>query len=206
MLGGWSTGELVTPIFICVQTPSALVVYKSFSIAVEMAHSLSSRSGYGSASALSSLNKRAFAESNPHTLVGLQKVKVQLEKEISKLEREQATAVTNISNNQQAMKMSWRRLQQRRRMESPPPSRSRETENSKEVGPKLGIFHSKTRLYVSTTPEVYHPEARNDDQNTHAADSAPPTSAGLQGELYNIIVLAVLPYSTNHNYVETFRH
>ena len=75
--------------------------------------------GGGGAGAIGSHSKRQFAESNPHTLVGLQKVQVQLEKEISKLNRQQATAVTNIANHQQAMKMTWRLLQQRRMVESP---------------------------------------------------------------------------------------
>ena len=135
------------------------------------------RGGYGQASTLASQSKRHFAESNPHTLVGLQKVKIQLEKEINKLDRQQATAVTNIANHQQAMKMTWRRLQQRRVAESPPLSRSKDVENPSNSGPKLGLFHSKTKLYVSNTPNIYHPEAagtENTASNVHLGGAAPP--------------------------------
>lgn len=121
-----------------------------------------SRGGHIQTGTLASRSKRQFAESNPHTLVGLQKVKVQLEKEISKLEKQQATAVTNIANHQQAMKMTWRRQEQRRVMESPLLSRSaRNTEHSDEPGPRRGLFHSKTKLYVKNTPDIYHPEAED---------------------------------------------
>lgn len=111
---------------------------------------------------LASRSKRQFAESNPHTLVGLQKVKVQLEKEISKLDKQQATAVSNIANHQQAMKMTWRRQEQRRSMESPLLSRSvRNIEQCEELGPRRGLFQSKTKLYVRNTPDIYHPRAED---------------------------------------------
>ena len=118
------------------------------------------RGGHIQTGTLASRSKRQFAESNPHTLVGLQKVKVQLEKEISKLDKQQATAVSNIANHQQAMKMTWRRQEQRRVMESPILSRSaRNVELGEEPGPRRGLFHSKTKLYVRNTPDIYHPEA-----------------------------------------------
>ena len=120
------------------------------------------RSGHIQTGAISSRSKRQFAESNPHTLVGLQKAKVQLEKEISKLEKQQATAVTNIANHQQAMKMTWRRLEQRRAMESPLLSRSaHSSELGEESGPRRGLFYSNTKLYVKNTPDIYHPEAED---------------------------------------------
>lgn len=141
------------------------------------------RGGYGQAGSLASRNKRQFAESNPHTLVGLQKVKVQLEKEISKLDKQQTTAVTNIANHQQAMKMTWRRLEQRRMMESPLLSRSKqESEHPSESGPRRGLFHSKTKLYVKNTPDIYHPEANDADGKLASSaaasqeEAAPPTN------------------------------
>lgn len=120
--------------------------------------------GHVQSGTLASRSKRQFAESNPHTLVGLQKVKVQLEKEINKLDKQQATAVSNIANHQQAMKMTWRRQEQRRITESPLLSRSaRNVDHGEEPGPRRGLFHSKTKLYVRNTPDIYHPEAEGNE-------------------------------------------
>lgn len=131
------------------------------------------RDGHIQTGTLASRSKRQFAESNPHTLVGLQKVKVQLEKEISKLDKQQATAVTNIANHQQAMKMTWRRQEQRRAMESPLLSRSaRNVEHSEESGPRRGIFHSKTKLYVKNTPDIYHPESEDAEGKSGAGHNS----------------------------------
>ena len=147
-------------------------------IIVSMSSPSVTRGGYAQTGTQISRNKRQFAESNPHTLVGLQKVKVQLEKEINKLDKQQATAVTNIANHQQAMKMTWRRLEQRRVMESPLLSRSKlNTERGEESGPRRGIFHSKTKLYVKNTPDIYHPEAEDAEgklSSVRCMAAAPP--------------------------------
>lgn len=122
-----------------------------------------------------SSNKRQFAERNPRTLVGIQKVNVQLQKELEKLDRQQATAVSNIANHQQAMKMTWRRLEQKRAMESPLLSRT-STQKNEEGGARKGIFHSKTKLYVSKTPDIYHPSS---EKNATSAETSKPTTVHL---------------------------
>ena len=97
-----------------------------------------------------------FAETSPRTVVGLQKVNVQLQKEIDKLERQAHTAVSNIANHQQAMKMSWRRLEQKRNAESPLLSRASKTEGTRHSPKeKRGLFASNTKLYVHATPQIY---------------------------------------------------
>lgn len=78
--------------------------------------------------------------------VEMHKVDVQLQKEISRLERQQSAAVTNIANHQQAMKMSWRKLEQRRAAESPLLSRPKEV-SPNSPNPKRGLLHSNTKLY-----------------------------------------------------------
>lgn len=110
-----------------------------------------------------------FAETAPRTLVGLQKVNVQLQKEIDKLERQAATAVSNIANHQQAMKMSWRRLEHKRNSESPLLSRvgGREAASSS-PREKRTLFASHTKLYVPATPSIY-------GETSH---SPPSTTAG----------------------------
>lgn len=100
-----------------------------------------------------------FAESSSKTLIGLQKVNVQLQKEIDSIEKQKKTAVNNITNHQQALKMSWRRLEQQRNAASSSPLLTRATTapsadaNSRQ--PRKGILQSNTRLYVSATPQVY---------------------------------------------------
>ena len=98
----------------------------------------------------------SYAEASPRTLVGLQKVDVQLQKELDKLDRQAHTAVSNISSNQQAMKMSWRRLEAQRCAASPSIGRQRvEWLSGSPARPRRSPFSSNTRLYVSATPEVY---------------------------------------------------
>ena len=97
-----------------------------------------------------------YAETNPRTLVGLQKVNVQLQKELDKLDRQAHTAVSNIANHQQAMKMSWRRLEAHRDLSNASPRARRAAERlPASPGPRRSLFSSNTLLYVNATPEVY---------------------------------------------------
>ncbi|KAL5499622.1 hypothetical protein EMCRGX_G011074 [Ephydatia muelleri] len=98
-----------------------------------------------------------YAESSSKTLIGLQKVNVQLQKEIDSIEKQKKTAVNNIANHQQALKMSWRRLEQQRNMASSP-LLTRATTAPSDANPRQprkGILQSNTRLYVNATPQVY---------------------------------------------------
>ena len=98
----------------------------------------------------------SYAEASPRTLVGLHKADVQLQKKLDKLDRQAHTAVSNISSNQQAMKMSWRRLEAQRGAASPSVGR-RPVERlpCSAALSRRGPFSSNTHLYVSGTPEVY---------------------------------------------------
>lgn len=107
-----------------------------------------------------------FGETSSRTMVGLQKVNVQLQKEMDKLDKQAQTAVTNIANHQQAMKMSWRRLEQKRNAESPLLSRTSKHANADSPSPseRRGMLSSKTRLYVRSTPNIYHPRERGKEE------------------------------------------
>lgn len=99
-----------------------------------------------------------YAESSSKTLIGLQKVNVQLQKEIDSIEKQKKTAVNNIANHQQALKMSWRRLEQQRNVASSPLQSRATTAPTDGANPRQlrkGILQSNTRLYVAATPQVY---------------------------------------------------
>lgn len=99
----------------------------------------------------------AHAETRPRTMVGLHRADVQLQHELDRIDRQAFTAVSNIANHQQAMKMSWRRLEAQRnspKMSQRPRSRSCSDHQLNE--PRRSLLSSnKTRLYVSATPQVY---------------------------------------------------
>ena len=97
------------------------------------------------------------AETNPRTLVGLQKAGVQLQRELEKIDRQAFTAVSNIANHQQAMKMSWRRLEARR---SSPQLQQRSFSCSDQQTASPGLRRSllssnTTKLSLAATPQIY---------------------------------------------------
>lgn len=97
----------------------------------------------------------ARAETNSRTLVGLQRVNAQLQQELDKLDRQAFTAVSNIANHQQAMKMSWRRLEAQR---DSPKSRPRSRSSSDQLSPsprRAMLSSNTTKLYVTATPQIY---------------------------------------------------
>lgn len=110
-----------------------------------------SRSSGGRGAAL------AHAETRPRTMVGLHRADVQLQHKLERIDRQAFTAVSNIANHQQAMKMSWRRLEaQRNSPKVTQRTRSRSLSDQQVAGPRRSLLSSnKTRLYVSATPQVY---------------------------------------------------
>lgn len=96
---------------------------------------------------------RKFAEGSSKTVVGLHKTEVQLKKMIDTLDHQQNTAVNNIANHQQAMKMSWRRLEEKR---AASPQLQRDKKEDGKRAKKGMLLQSNTRLYVNATPEVYN--------------------------------------------------
>ncbi len=92
-------------------------------------------------------SRRLISSSSSRTKVELHQVDVLLQKEIGRLERQQSAAVSNIANHQQAMKMSWRKLEQKRSLESPLLSSSSE-KITLSPSPRRGIFYSNTKLHT----------------------------------------------------------
>ena len=134
-------------------------------------------------------------------MIGLQKVNVQLQKEMDKLDRQAQTAVTNIANHQQAMKMSWRRLEQKRNAESPLLSRTGNHAQASSPAPKQrwGMLSSNTRLYVHATPDIYRPreggekegrgkEEGGSEEESRQSDVAPPPSVRVTGKRQTVVL------------------
>lgn len=112
-------------------------------------------------------SQRRFAESSPRTLVGLHKCDVKLKKMVDSLEHQQNTAINNIANHQQAMKMSWRRLEERRAT-SPLMTRTDKKREQAKSSKKMMLLQSNTKLYVDQTPKIYGTE-------TYGGSSRPTT-------------------------------
>ena len=121
--------------------------------------------------------RRGFSESSQRTLIGLQKANVQLQQEMTRIEKQAHTAVSNISNHQQAMKMSWRRLETQRNMDKHQvdlygsPNSSRKQQDSRKL---RGLLASNTKLYVNTTPGAYG-VAGTSVEPKDGGQAAPPT-------------------------------
>lgn len=124
-------------------------------------------------------SQRKFAESSSRVLVSLHKTDVKMKKMMDSLEQQQHTAVNNIANHQQAMKMSWRRLEEKR-SSSPNMTRAEKTQQAK--GSKKGmLLQSSTKLSVDKTPEIYDTRS---SRPTTVDDSVMGTvsEARMQGE------------------------
>ena len=104
------------------------------------------------------------AEASTRATVGLHRANAQLQQELDKIDRQAFTAVSNIANHQQAMKMSWRRLEAQRN--SPKSTRAKSESSAPDQQPRKGLLMSsnKTRLYVSATPQVY--SGKSSEQQT----------------------------------------
>ena len=134
----------------------------------------------------------ARAETSSRTLVGLHRVNTQLQQELDKIDRQAFTAVSNIANHQQAMKMSWRRLETQR---NSPKTRARAGSCPEEPSPtaaRRGLMMSsnKTKLYVSSTPQIYSGTSIGQNQqpsqdNGGEAAAAVPAIHVVQGILYS---------------------
>lgn len=119
-----------------------------------------------------------FAESSHKTTVGLNKTDVKFQKELASLERQKNTTMNNIANTQQAMKMSWRRLEERR-AESPTLSKRMEKKEEDRRGRKGLLLQSNTKLYVNKTPSIYDPTAESGNEGITRDDSVIDSSGKL---------------------------
>lgn len=126
------------------------------------------------------LSKRGFAESSPRTIVGLHKNEVKLKKMIETLESQKSTAVNTLANHQQAMKMSWRRLEERRATSPHMTSRMEGTKNQQPKNRGM-MLQSKTKFNVNMTPEIYNiPRPTTVDDSMLNRSSTP--ASRIQGE------------------------
>lgn len=98
--------------------------------------------------------KHSFSETDPKVRVELRKADLKLQKELERLEKQTMTKTNIISDHQQAMKMSWRRLESQRRQDESPTS-SRKTRRSGSLlsdNKKKLLFANATTVTLDTVP------------------------------------------------------
>ena len=106
-----------------------------------------------------------FAESNQKVRVELKKADLMLQKELQRLEKQTKATTNIISDHQQAMKMSWRRLEFKRQQdESPSPGRKTKRNGS------LVEDTRRKLLFANTT--VVSLDLPNDTTRSRAHTSA----------------------------------
>ena len=104
------------------------------------------------------MHSRHFVEDSPRTRIELARNNLKMEKELKKIEKQAKTAALNVSNNQQALRMSLRQLESRRGSDpSPLLTRSARFDKGEPVASKrkLGLFANNTSLCVETTADAY---------------------------------------------------
>lgn len=126
-----------------------------FNSTVVRASSIKMASSYAHMPKTHQYAKKRSGESSSKTIVGLHKTEVMYQKMMDRLERDQNTSVNNIANHQQAMKMSWRRLEEKRTT-SPLLTRQEKKQKEEKNDKKGLLLQSNTKLYVKGTPQVYN--------------------------------------------------
>ena len=104
------------------------------------------------------VHSRHFAEDSPRTRIELARNNLRMEKELKKIEKQAKTAALNLSNNQQAVRMSLRQLESKRNSDSSPllTRSARFDKNESTVTKhKLGLFANSTSLTVASTADAY---------------------------------------------------
>lgn len=104
------------------------------------------------------MHSRHFVEDSPRTRIELARSNLKMEKELKKIEKQAKTAALNVSNNQQALRMSLRQLESRRGSDpSPLLTRSARFDKSEPAVSKrkFSLFANNTCLTVESTADAY---------------------------------------------------
>lgn len=109
-----------------------------------------------------------FAETDPRIRTELKKSDLLLKKEIERLEKQTRAANNYISDHQQALKMSWRRLEMQRKQDASPTVNRR----TRRTG---SLSDGKKRLLFSTTVSMDIPSAM-----TQSSPQSRPLTRGQQ--------------------------
>lgn len=125
----------------------------------------------------------SFAESDPKVRAELKKAELQLKKEMERLEKQTRTTNNFISDHQQAVKMSWRRLEMQRKLdESPTVNRRTRRSGSLISDPRKRLLFatsvsmdiSSSRSETDITPfSVSRPSTRQVDDELNSSGSVP---------------------------------
>ena len=104
------------------------------------------------------MHSRHFVEDSPRTRIELARNNLIMQKEIMKIEKQAKTAAINLSNNQQALRMSLRQIEGKRNSDFSPLLTRSNIMDKNESTPskrKLGLFANNTCLTVESTAEAY---------------------------------------------------
>ena len=155
-----------------------------------------------------------FAESNQKIRVELKKADMLLQKELKRLEKQTKATTNIISEHQQAMKMSWRRLEFKRQQDESP-SPARKTKRSRglvEDTQRKLLFANTTTVSLDlpndTTRNRAHTSAGNRQSNEDDELNTSGSVSTLQPRLLHENDEAVQPRpqtSGGYSYVHTFR-
>ena len=109
-----------------------------------------------------------FAESNQKIRMELRQADLKLKKEIERMEKQAYTARNNISNHQQVLKNSWRRLEQKRLEDQLSPM------NDRRMKRNLQSDHdSRKRLMFANKTSLSFETALSHDNNNRSEDGIP---------------------------------
>ena len=155
-----------------------------------------------------------FAESNQKIRVELKKADMLLQKELKRLEKQTKATTNIISEHQQAMKMSWRRLEFKRQQDESP-SPARKTKRSRglvEDTQRKLLFANTTTVSLDlpndTTRNRAHTSAGNHQSNEDDELNTSGSVSTLQPRLLHENGEAVQPRpqtTGGYSYVRTFR-
>jgi len=126
------------------------------------------------------IHSRHFVEDSPRTRIELARNNLKMQKEIMKIEKQAKTAATNLSNNQQALRMSLRQLEGKRSSESPLLTRSARFSDKNESTVskrKLGLFANNTSLSVESTADAYRTSAAGKRMRSMSISGSHPLEA-----------------------------
>ena len=135
-------------------------------------------------------HSKHFVEDSPRTRIELARNNLIMQKELKKIEKQAKTAAMNVSNNQQALRMSLRQLESKRSSDSPLLTRSvvMDKKDSNASKRKVGLFANSTSLTVESTADAYRNTAEigrarsrsvNEHNSLHNSERASAENGGV---------------------------
>ena len=122
-----------------------------------------------------SIKRHGFSETDPKVRVELKKNEIMLQKELEKLEKQTQAKTNIISDHQQALKMSWRRLELQRKQEWSPNSSRKTTRHNNLISDtrKKLLFANATTVALDVVPNNTENSSKDGTNGFTTSESAP---------------------------------